>query len=89
MILLMFQGFLILLTAFVICLPIGDWLARGLRDRLRRPRPETERLLGMITSAAPSEAPAPEPAPALTYPVSAFGHTTISRPLQTDEQASL
>ena len=89
MILLMFQGFLILLTAFVIGLPIGDWLARGLRDRLRRPRPETERLLGMITSAAPSEASAPDPTPALTYPVSAFGHTTISRPLQTDEQASL
>jgi hypothetical protein len=89
MILLMFQGFLILLVAFVIGLPIGDWLARGLRDRLRRPRPETERLMGMIASAAPSEAPAPEPAPTLTYPASAFGHTTISRPLQTDEQASL
>ena len=89
MILLMFQGFLILLTAFVIGLPIGDWLARGLRDRLRRPRPETERLLAMIASSTPAEAPPPEPAPALTYPVSAFGHTTISRPLQTDEQASL
>jgi hypothetical protein len=89
MILLMFQGFLILLAAFVIGLPIGDWLARGLRDRLRRPRQETERLLGMITSAAPSEATAPEPTSALTYPVSAFGHTTVSRPLQTDEQGRL
>ena len=84
MILLMFQGFLILLAAFVIGLPIGDWLARGLRDRLRRPRPETERVLGMITNSTPAEVPPTEPTPSLTYPVSTFGHTTVSRPLQTD-----
>lgn len=84
MILLMLQGFLILLAAFVIGLPIGDWLARGLRERLRRPRQETERLLAMIANSAPAEVPPTEPAPSLSYPVSTFGNTTVSRPLQTD-----
>ena len=89
MIWLMVQGFVILLIAFVIGLPIGDWLARGLRNRLRHPRPETERLVAMIASSTPTEAPTPEPAPALTYPVSVFGHTSISRPVQTDAQRPL
>ncbi|MGN6209644.1 hypothetical protein [Asticcacaulis sp.] len=84
MILLILQGFLILLAAFVIGLPIGDWLARGLRDRLRRPRPETERLLAMIANSAPAEVPPTEPAPSLTYPVSTFGNTTISVPVRRD-----
>ncbi len=93
MISLMLQGFLILLITFGIGLPIGDLLARQVRRWLKRPRPETERVLTMMAGATP-EPPSPAGQPLLQsapliYPVSAFGLTTLLRPVRTDHEAPL
>ncbi len=80
---LMLQGFLILLVAFLIGLPLGDLLARQVRRWLKRPRTETERMLAMI-ALTPQEAAPPLPPSPLIYPVSAFGHTTVSMPIRRD-----
>jgi hypothetical protein len=89
----MLQGFLTLLAAFLFGLPLGDLLARQVRRRLKRPRPQTERVLAMMAGATPAPSspagqPLPQSAP-LIYPVSAFGQTTISRPVRTDHEAPL
>ena len=92
MISLMLQGALILFVAFVIGLPFGDFLARRLRRWLRRPRTETERVLAMIAYTTPLPAPPPDglqpqPQAPMSYPVTSFGHITISRPAQRDPEA--
>jgi len=86
MISLMFQGFLILLVAFVIGLPVGDLLARQTHRWLRRPRPETERVLAMMAGATPASDPSipPEPVAPLIYPASVFGHSTVSMSVRRD-----
>jgi hypothetical protein len=84
MISLIFQGFLILLFAFLIGLPIGDLLARQLRRWLKRPRMETDRMLVMVAPSTPASPPLAPPDLPLTYPVSVFGHSSVSTPVRRD-----
>ncbi len=66
MVSLLLQGFIILLVAFVIGLPVGDLLARQVRRWFKRPRRETDRILAMVIGAqpelsTPTTPPLPDP----------------------------
>ena len=67
----MFQGFLILLIAFLLGLPVGDLIARLMRRWCRQPRPETERVQTMMAG------PTPGPDPSIP-------HSTLSMPERRD-----
>ena len=84
MISLMLQGFLILLTTFLIGLPLGDFLACQVRRWLKRPRTKTDRMLAMIALTSTEPPPPQEPPPPMTYPASVFGYTTVSTPVRRD-----
>jgi hypothetical protein len=93
----LFQGFAMLLVAFLIGLPLGGLLARSVRGWLRQVR--TDRVLTVATvgrmassNAAPDTSGAPPAdilpwSEAMTYPSSVFGHATLSMPVRRDHES--